>query len=311
MSEDLAGYFPVARLGEITFDEEVASGMSGATVRSVTTTQGSYILRVFHGDQSTWDRTLAIHRLASRSGIAPPLVHVDQERRCTVSQKIATSSYAAAVAQPASSQAAFASLAAIVATLHALPTHGLATPSTVQDVREIWVSQSGRAGFPAWALALAPRLAAIEARLAQDDRQVLSHGDLNPSNILWDGARAWLIDWDGARLSHPYMDLASMANFLGLPDEPARSLLAMQEQTCIDDGQQETFKACRDLARIAYGCAFLRLISDLTLVAFASAARTAPLSQCFSRVVDGSMSMASAEGKSSIGAAFFKQCLDA
>lgn len=311
MSEDFAECFPVARFGEITFHEGVVTGMSGATVRSVTTTQGNYILRVFHGDQATWDRTLAIHRLAASSGIAPPLVHVDHERRCAVSQKVTASSYAAAVAHPASRQAALVSLVAILARLHALPTHGLAVQSTAQFVREVWVSQSRRAGFPAWALALAPLLPEIEARLAQDDRQVLSHGDLNPSNILWDGARAWLIDWDGAGLSHPYMDLASIANFLGLPDEASTSLLAMQEQTCIDGGQQGTFKACRDLARIAYGCVFLRLIPELTQVKFASVSRTATLSQCFSRVADGSMSMASAEGQSSIGAAFFKQCLDA
>ena len=311
MSEDLSGYLPVARFGEITFQEGVASGMSGATVRSVTTTQGTYILRVFHGDPATWDRTLAIQRLVASSGISPPLLHVDQEHRCTVSQKIAASSFSAAAAQPESRQEALVSLAAILAKLHALPTHGFCAQSTVQWVREVWVSQSSRAGFPTWALGLAPRLTTIEGCLAQDDRQVLSHGDLNPSNILWDGVRAWLIDWDGAGLSHPYLDLATLANFLGLPDEAATGLLAMQEQTGIDAGQKETFKACRDLARIAYGCVFLRLISDLTEVTFESMAGTAALSQCFSRVVDGSLSMASAEGQSSIGAAFFKQCLEA
>lgn len=311
MNPDVAGCLPVALFGEITFQERVSSGLSGATVRSVTTTQGRYILRIFHGDKATWDRTLTIHRLAASSGIAPPLMHVDQERRCTVSQNIAGSSYAAAVFQPASRQVALASLTAILAKLHTLPTQGLAAQSSVQFAREAWDSQFRRAGFPAWAMPLAPRLAAVEAGLAREKRQVFSHGDLNPSNILWDGSRAWLIDWDNAGLSHPYMDLASIANFFSLSDEAATGLLAMQEQAQISCGQRDAFKACRDLARIAYGCVFLRLIPDLTQVAFTSMANVPTLSQCFSFVAGGTMSMNSIEGQSSIGAAFFKQCLDA
>jgi len=212
--------------------------------------------------------------------------------------------------RPAAREAALASLVASLSTLHRLPAPAPGRSSTLQFAREIWDSQSRRAGFPHWALALAPRLQAIEACLAQDDRAVLSHGDLNPSNILWDGTRAWLIDWDAAGLAHPYQDLACLSNFFGLPDEAAIALLAMQEQTRISDSQRQTFRACRDLARIAYGCVFLRLIPDLTCATFMSVASTPTLSDCFSRVVEGRLSLASTAGQAAVGAAFFKQCLE-
>jgi thiamine kinase-like enzyme len=197
----------------------------------------------------------------------------------------------------------------MLAKLHALPTHKLAATQSLEFAREVWHSQSQRAGFPAWAAPLATRLAESEVILARDDGQVLSHGDLNPTNILWDGKRVWLVDWDRAGLSHPYLDLASIANFLSLSDETATALLKLQEQSNIDGSQQEVFKACRDLARIVYGSVFLSLIPDLSLVTFTAQAEAATLSQCFSRVVNGELSFASIEGQALIGAAFLKQVL--
>ncbi|WP_163592603.1 phosphotransferase, partial [Klebsiella pneumoniae] len=42
---------------------------------------------------------------------------------------------------------------------------------------------------------------------------VSSHNDLNPRNILYDGRRLWLVDWEAAFLPDRYFDLAALANF--------------------------------------------------------------------------------------------------
>ena len=39
------------------------------------------------------------------------------------------------------------------------------------------------------------------------------HGDLNPGNLLFDGARLWLIDWAAAGQENYYFDLACCTNF--------------------------------------------------------------------------------------------------
>ena len=49
---------------------------------------------------------------------------------------------------------------------------------------------------------------------------VASHNDLNPGNILYDGARLWLVDWESAFLADRYVDLSCIANvFANSPDE--------------------------------------------------------------------------------------------
>jgi hypothetical protein len=47
---------------------------------------------------------------------------------------------------------------------------------------------------------------------------VSSHNDINPGNVLYDGRRLWLVDWEAAFLADRYVDLATVANwFAGDP----------------------------------------------------------------------------------------------
>src|SRR4029078_3304190 len=48
---------------------------------------------------------------------------------------------------------------------------------------------------------------------------VASHNDLNPSNVLFDGRRLWLVDWETACLNDPLVDVATAANFLATTRE--------------------------------------------------------------------------------------------
>lgn len=48
---------------------------------------------------------------------------------------------------------------------------------------------------------------------------VSSHNDLKPENIIFDGERAWLVDWEAAFLNDRYLDLAVVANFVVSNDE--------------------------------------------------------------------------------------------
>ena len=51
------------------------------------------------------------------------------------------------------------------------------------------------------------------------------HHDLNPGNILWDGNKLRLIDWEYARTAHPLFDLASLSHHYDLSDEDLEHLL--------------------------------------------------------------------------------------
>lgn len=56
-------------------------------------------------------------------------------------------------------------------------------------------------------------------------RPVLCHNDLLPANLIWDGSRLWLIDWEYAGMGHPLFDLASVSAGAGFSDEQDRILL--------------------------------------------------------------------------------------
>jgi len=55
------------------------------------------------------------------------------------------------------------------------------------------------------------QLCAVYPRVDSD--MVSSHSDLRPENILFDGERVWLVDWQAAFVNDRYFDLAVVANF--------------------------------------------------------------------------------------------------
>jgi thiamine kinase-like enzyme len=56
-------------------------------------------------------------------------------------------------------------------------------------------------------------------------RPVLCHNDLLPANLIDDGNRLWLVDWEYAGIGHPLFDLANLAANAGLSDEQDQELL--------------------------------------------------------------------------------------
>lgn len=74
-----------------------------------------------------------------------------------------------------------------------------------------------------------PRLLTAASDLARRVGPVtlaLCHNDLLPQNILDDGERLWLVDWDYAGMNTPLFDLAGLASNCELDPEQERALLA-------------------------------------------------------------------------------------
>ena len=64
------------------------------------------------------------------------------------------------------------------------------------------------------------------AYLSLEPAPAPSHNDLfKPDNILFDGQRVWLVDWEAAFLNDRYADLAVVANQLGTNDEEEMAYL--------------------------------------------------------------------------------------
>ncbi|MHB1558077.1 MAG: phosphotransferase [Isosphaeraceae bacterium] len=52
------------------------------------------------------------------------------------------------------------------------------------------------------------------------------HNDLLPANLIDDGERLWLVDWEYAGVGHPLFDLANLAANAGLDEEGERHLIS-------------------------------------------------------------------------------------
>ncbi len=315
MAPDPRDLFPSDRLGDIIEMKPFSSGMSKAVVCAVKTTSGSYVLRIHpdrDGAAGETDTPFDVLRLVAENGIAPPLLHADEANRCTVWALIDAAPLPAALASPQTRAAAFASLVRQLARLHALPPpEGLVVREQVEMTRALWSGQAQRPGFAEWARPLGARLSGLGEVLARDPRRVLSHCDMNPTNILWDGTQVWMVDWDQASLMHPYLDLAVISNFLNLGDGEAISLVAAQEGAPLSAEQREVLLALRDVSRLIFGCILVGFVPDLTALPWRSVDETPTLGECYTRMQAGTLDARSTECQAMMGYAFLKQALGA
>jgi len=300
----LAAFLPEEYVGAVTRIQPISMGLSGAGVYAVSSTRGELVLRVQpeRFGATHWPQQLLILRRAAASGVAPALVHVDEAARAIVSRRVAGVPLPAALADPGQRGAAIASVVAQLRTLHALAAEGVEERDVFAYARGQHATQRARPGFPAWAAPLEPIFAAIAATLARDPRRVVSHNDMNPGNILWDGTRAWLVDWEVAGLAHPFYDLAVLAMFLQLDDAAANGLLAQQEQRPLVDGEAATLAALRRLAALFCGLTFVGLVPDLSLLP----ASAPTLTECYAGLRAGKLDLQDARGQGAFALALLQ-----
>ena len=204
---------------------------------------------------------------------------------------------------------AIASVVETLARLHRLPAAGFAAADPIAAARALWREQTTKPGFPAWASPAARLIDRAATLLDADPRRVPSHNDMNPTNVLWDGVRAWLVDWDASGLTHPYYDLAVLSMFLRLDDAVALDLLARQEDASISPEQADTFRALRRLGAILCGTMFFRLAGDLTSVVPQHLDETPTLLQFYARLRSGELALRSPFGQATFGAAMLKEAI--
>ncbi len=109
-----------------------------------------------------------------------------------------------------------------------------------------------RAGGSAWTERL-DDLLALNARLEQalgPTTLVLAHNDLLAGNLIDDGRRLWLIDWDYAGLNTPLFDLANLASNNALAPDDEASLLEAYLGAAPDAATHRAYAAMRVASRL-------------------------------------------------------------
>lgn len=225
MSDELLECLPVELRGADTQLTRLAGGLSGAAVYRVDVAGRAYVLKLSREPLEAWRRRTTVLRAAAEAGVAPRVVHVDESQRAVLSELIAQRALLASGAN----SAALTALGAALRRVHALPLPtGLASKEPRALLSETWTTLAAFP-VPAWVAEAVQRVLNEQAPPAER-RLVLSHNDVNPSNILFDGRRVLFLDWDSAGANDPLYDLATLAVFLRLDETASAVLLAAHDE---------------------------------------------------------------------------------
>ncbi len=303
---------PPALRGPAATITPIAAGLSGAGVYRVEAANQAFVLKVSGEAEGeppdAWRRRAHVQRLAADAGLAPRVIHVDEERRAVVSAFVAGASFTALYRDPCMREAALALLGRTLRRVHELP---LAPWEDAKDPRALlagmWPGLTANFSLPPFVREAVRRVLTEEAP-ARERALVLSHNDVNPTNLVCDGESLLLLDWDAAGPNDPYYDPASISVFLRMDEAACRALLA-----AYDGGP------CAALpARFAYN---RRLVAALCGAAFLGLARrgghagadggetldSAPsLGDVYQHFRSGSLSPATAQGQWWFGLALVK-----
>jgi len=295
-------------IGEVKAITPIRMGLSGAGVYAVTSERGDYVLRLqgAGANDDFWAQHMRILRRAAERGVAPPIVHVDEDERAVISMRVAGVPLPAALGDPSQRDRAIADVVTRLRSLHEIDPTDIEERDGVGFARGMWEAQRRRAGFPPWAAEMSLAFDNIAALLARDPRRVVSHNDVNPGNVLWDGTRAWLVDWEVAGLWHPYYDLAAFVTFLAMDAERAYGLLALQETSPANAAAREMFAAMRQLVALAVGSIFLSMVPDLSLISAPTRADAPTQAECGAAMRRGELDLQTAMGRARFGLAFIR-----
>ena len=94
-----------------------------------------------------------------------------------------------------------------------------------------------------------------------DTDVVSSHNDLNPRNMLCDGTRIWIIDWETAFRNDRYVDLAIVGNSFLSNEGEEEIYLRTYFGDSLDDRKRARFFLMQQVCHMFYAMAFMRFVA--------------------------------------------------
>jgi aminoglycoside phosphotransferase (APT) family kinase protein len=245
----------------------VAGGVSGAAVFRIEAGGGRFVLRM-EGPASPLrnPHQYVSMRCAAEAGIAPRIHYLDANDRVVLMDFIEDRPLDA---YPGGRQGLAQAIGAMLKKLQALPLF-----SSFMDypniVDRLWAHVCKTGLFAHGVLdAVSQRLVDIrEAYALEPEKYVSSHNDILPRNLLFDGQRLWLIDWENAYRNDPLVDLATVLDNFAPSLELEDVLLVASLGRAPDRTLRDRLALMRSLTRLFY--------AGVLFSASASAPQTTP-----------------------------------
>lgn len=237
-------------------------GMSTALVCRIAVGGRSALLRVEAVRDQLRDpvRQYACMGIAAAAGVAPPLWFADPETGVAIMDYVAERPR---TEYPGGTPGLVLEIGGLIARLQATP----AFPSLVDYLDGVdavigSVLAMGVIDERACAEHLAGYREIRDAypRLA-NDALVSSHNDPNPGNLLYDGRRVWMVDWEAAFASDPHVDPAIVANWFGVEGDAENALLHAVFGE-VDEARRARFLLMRQICNMFLATMMLSLVGS-------------------------------------------------
>ncbi len=237
-------------------------GKSGAQLFAFAIDGTEYVVRQAGfgppGDPTKSERELACIRIAAELGVAPRLVHGDASLGVSIMEKVAgtpVGRYTPRDDDP------LGRVAATLRTLHGGPAFP-ASPSFAALLTglDAELRTQGGAALPA---ELVDTVRTFGALVEESGARVPCHRDLNPTNILATPEHVYLVDWEVAGMSDPFLDLGQLGVWVCRDADERAHLLASYLERAPGPAEVTRAGRCRVLALGFYAAAF-HLVSLFT-----------------------------------------------
>ena len=244
--------------------QSLVGGVSGALILRFEARDRSWVLRVEPERIALEDRQRGFTCMlaAAAAGAAPKVIHADAASGLAIMDFIVTRPVLEHPGGPIGLARALGALSTRVRATDPFPKVG-DYPVLIGNM----LTRLGKSSLLAPGL-LDPHaegLARIRAALPWNEASLVSsHNDPNPRNILFDGERLWLIDWELAGLNDPLVDIAILTNDLANTPEMEDELLhaAFPRQGRF---LRARLGVVRVLTRLFYGCIVLETFAAVSL----------------------------------------------
>jgi thiamine kinase-like enzyme len=236
----------------------LSGGLSGALVFRICTADHSFLLKLLTPTVFDNPDTFFKYKLAAGAGVAPKLYYADNLNGILITDLIKGQPHNAAF----TAGQTIVELANLIKTLHDTdfpPNYESCDLQEVFDQSIAWFTdRSFFAANPEDYIYSKYKLIKEIYPWHYTDK-VLTHNDLNPGNVLCDGKRLWLIDWDVSSINDRYIDLAIAANFFAHPPALENLLLDTYFGYAPTLHQLARFNVMKALCRFVYAEKFLQI----------------------------------------------------
>jgi aminoglycoside phosphotransferase (APT) family kinase protein len=258
VTRGLSEAFGVSEFDDIS---KITKGHTASLVFRIIVRGSPYLLKIIKRTEDP-TRHYTSMRAAAEAGVAPRV------RYTSIPDRVSITDFVEAAPLPVSE--ALVRLPALLRRLHALPPFGRAPFNTtctflinkgptldgfLQKFQAANILPKGESEE------FLARYAEVAAVYPYDDAEMVScHNDLfKPDNILFDGQRVWLVDWEAAFLNDRYADLAVVANQVVTNGEEEMFYLQEYFGAAPDQYQLARFFLAQQLAHMFYAMVFLHL----------------------------------------------------